>query len=374
MIVPEDPDAAIVSIMAARDALYVADRVSGRSRLRRLDVRRRKLSEVALPAPGWIERIIVDPRRLGITVGVVNWMRPAQYWSWNAKTSRFEPTGLASSSSAKMDDYVVESREAQATDGERVPITILRRRDLTLDGSHAAVIEGYGGYGLSLDPYFWPWVTPLLDRGVVFAFAHVRGGGEKGHRWFLAGKGPNKPTGVRDFHACAEALVQGGYARKGRLAAQGGSMGGVLIGRAFTERPDLFAAVAIRVGEVNSLRILEMQNGPNHFSEQGDPRTEEGFRALRYMDVVHNVANGVRYPAVILSVGLRDSRTSPWQSAKLAARLQAASSGDNPILLRVNPEAGHGFGSSRDQTFAQYADIWAFFLEQTGDPDFQGRR
>lgn len=150
-------------------------------------------------------------------------------------------------------------------------------------------------------------------------------------------------------------------------------MGGVLIGRAITERPDLFGAASIDVGIVNALRYLHGSNGANQKAELGTPDTEEGFRALLAMDVYHNVQDGVAYPAVIIPIGLNDARVSPWMSAKLAARLQVASTSGKPVLLRVEGDAGHGVGSSREQESALRADVWSFFLAQAGDPEFSAK-
>lgn len=371
--VPEDPEEVLMGIAAAQDALYVRTMRAGRARLLRLEYDAGEPVEIPLPAEGWIGSLDADPRRPGVTIELETWVTPAHFYTYDPEARRFIDTGLGVTSSADYRGIAVEEVEVTADDGTPIPLTILRPKDLVLDGSHPAILEGYGGYGSSWTPSFRPILLAWLERGGVYAIAHVRGGGEKGNDWHLAGKGPNKPTGIRDFIACAQHLVTAGYTRPARLAARGASMGGVLIGRAITERPDLFGAASIDVGIVNALRYLHGSNGANQKAELGTPDTEEGFRALLAMDVYHNVQDGVAYPAVIIPIGLNDARVSPWMSAKLAARLQVASTSGKPVLLRVEGDAGHGVGSSREQESALRADVWSFFLAQAGDPEFSAK-
>jgi prolyl oligopeptidase len=150
-------------------------------------------------------------------------------------------------------------------------------------------------------------------------------------------------------------------------------MGGVLVGRAITVRPDLFAAAHIAVGVVNPLRILVAENGANQKAELGDPDTEKGFHAIYEMDPYHHVQPGTAYPAVLLTIGLNDRRVAPWMTAKFAARLQAATTSGKPVLIRLDADAGHGIGSTRDQGYAERADVWSFLLAASGDPAFQPR-
>ncbi|HWL86375.1 MAG TPA: prolyl oligopeptidase family serine peptidase, partial [Polyangiaceae bacterium] len=186
--------------------------------------------------------------------------------------------------------------------------------------------------------------------------------------WRLDGKGPNKPHGIQDFIACAEYLVREKYTSTSRLAASGGSGGGILIGRAVTERPDLFAAASIYAGVVNAMRILEASNGANQKDEMGSPDNEAGAHALYAMDVFYNVRAGVKYPPLMLGAGLNDERVSPWMTAKLGAQILA---NGGQVWLRVEGDDGHGFASTRRQRFDLFADAWSFFLQQMGDPAFK---
>jgi prolyl oligopeptidase len=210
-----------------------------------------------------------------------------------------------------------------------------------------------------------------IERGGIFAVCHVRGGGEKGYHWQEDGSRERKMNGIHDLEACGDYLVEHGYTSRSHLAAQGGSMGGILVGRALTDRPDLFAAVHVAVGAVNPLRTLAAENGANQKVELGDPETEAGFRSIYAMDPYLHVQSGTAYPATIFTVGLNDKRVAPWMTGKMAAAMQTANASGKPVLVRIDDDAGHGVGSTRDQLFAERADVYAFLLAAMGDPDFQ---
>jgi prolyl oligopeptidase len=202
----------------------------------------------------------------------------------------------------------------------------------------------------------------------------VRGGGEFGEAWHLAGQKLTKPNTWRDLIACAEFLIERRFTRKEKLAIEGRSAGGVTVGRALTERPDLFAAVVPVVGLLDALRFEFTPNGPPNVPEFGSVKTDAGFKGLLSMSALHHVKDGTKYPSVLLMHGVNDPRVDVWQSAKMAARLQAATAMDanaNPILLRLDYDAGHGVGSSRLQRDMEMADIYSFLLWRFGDPAFQ---
>ena len=180
-------------------------------------------------------------------------------------------------------------------------------------------------------------------------------------------------NGVRDFEGCAQYLVDRKLSGPGLVAGIAGSMGGILIGRAITDRPDLFVAANIAVGIVNPVRLLQAENGANQKVELGDPETEAGFKAIYEMDPFHHVRSGSAYPAIIFTVGLNDNRVAPWMTGKMAARMQATSTSGRPVIVRIDADAGHGIGSTRDQAYAERADIYGFFLAASGDPAFQPR-
>ncbi len=233
-----------------------------------------------------------------------------------------------------------------------------------LDGSHPALLTGYGGFGVSLTPIFNPAIKPWLDRGGVYAVANLRGGGEFGEAWHQAGALTHKQNGIDDFLACAERLVAAGYTRPERLAIRGASNGGLLMGAALTQRPDLFRAVVAQVGLYDMLRTELDANGVFNVPEYGSVKDPEQFRALHAYSPYHRVKDGAPYPALLLTTGANDARVNPMHSRKLAARLQAA--GAKTVLLRTSATAGHGAGTSLDEQIENDVAIWSFLFDRLG--------
>ena len=211
-----------------------------------------------------------------------------------------------------------------------------------------------------------PQMLAWYERGGVMAIAHMRGGGEKGDEWHQAGRLLNKENTIGDFIACAEYLVSEGYTQPGLLAGEGGSAGGIPSGGALVRRPDLFAAMGMRVAIINALRAELTDNGPPNVMEFGSATTEDGFKGLLIIDSYQRVRDGTPYPAVLLTSGANDPRIVTWMAMKMAARLQAATSSGKPVLLRLEEQGGHGMGSTRQQEDAELADKLAFLLRQFG--------
>jgi prolyl oligopeptidase len=232
-------------------------------------------------------------------------------------------------------------------------------------------VQAYGSYQIVNGPRFDARRIAFLEQGGVLATAHVRGGGEYGKRWWKAGQKLNKPNTWRDLIDCCEALVKQGWTSARHLAIEGRSAGGITVGRALTERPDLFAAVISGVGVSNMLRAEFSQNGPPNIDEFGTITERDGFIGLRQMDALHAVRDGTAYPAVLCTTGMTDPRVEPWQVAKMAARLQRATASKDPVLLRVTFDAGHGLGSTRSQVDEEIADAYSFVLWRTGRAGFQ---
>jgi len=301
----------------------------------------------------------------GVFVGTASWTRGGRIYRFDAAKQTLADTGLQPA--GKFDDvpgYVSSEVRVISHDGVEVPLSIVHKQGLAMDGMHPTLVHGYGSYGMSISPRFNPVHLAWLERGGVLAFANVRGGGALGKPWHLAGQKMNKSNTWKDFIACCEYLVKQGYTSPRKLAGQGGSAGGILIGRAITERPDLFAAAIANVGCLDAIRMETTANGVPNIQEFGTVTTEEGFKGLLAMSAYAHVTDGVRYPAVLLTHGLNDPRVEPWQSAKMAARLQAATRSGKPILLRVDTDAGHGIGSTRTQQQELRADEWSFLLWQ----------
>jgi prolyl oligopeptidase len=368
VVVPESQDAVVTSLTAARDALYFRRMKNGIDTIWRLAYGASAPEEVALPYPGAAFELRAEGDRDGATFPLEGWVQPRAWFEYRPGEKKLRDLGLRSTSPADFSNIVVEAIEVPSSEGAMVPLTILHARDQRLDGSHPTLMTGYGGYGISQQPSFSPSRLAWLERGGNFAVAAVRGGGEKGRAWQLAGKSANKKNGIHDFIACGEALCARGYTSPARLACMGTSMGGVLAGGAVTERPDLFGAAVIRVGILNTVRILEGTNGANQVPELASPETAEGYKTLLAMDAYQRIRDGVAYPAMLLEVGLNDQRVSPWHSGKFGARLQAATTSGKPILLRSDSDTGHGIGSTRDQVAELNADIYAFLFSQLSGP------
>jgi prolyl oligopeptidase len=232
------------------------------------------------------------------------------------------------------------------------------------------VVEAYGSYGISELADFSPRRSAMMREGINYVVCNVRGGGELGEAWRLGGKDANKPNTWKDIIACGEDLIARGVTDRHKLFILGGSAGGITMGRAITDRPDLFAGVIDIVPAANTLRAEFSANGPPNVPEFGSVTTRQGFEDLLEMDSIQHVKNGVVYPPVIISTGLNDPRVSPWEPAKFAAALEAAGT-PNPVLLRIDEQAGHGIGSTRTQTDKLVADWIAFVFWRAGLPEWR---
>jgi prolyl oligopeptidase len=368
-------DAVVRDVNAGSDALYVNLLDGGIGRVLRLAFAARGIAPpeaVSLPLQGQLWTAAGDPRLPGLIFGLTSWTKAPAYYAYDARTRGLTNTGLQTLGPFDSPtDIVSEEVKVKSYDGTLIPLSIVHRRAIKLDGSNPTLLDGYGAYGITLDPFFDPKLLAWFEQGGVYAIAHVRGGGEYGEDWHLAGKMLTKHNTWRDFIAAGEYLIDRGYSSAGHLAGEGGSAGGITIGRAITDRPDLFAAAIDVVGISDALRAENSPNGPPNIAEFGSTTTEGGFKGLYEMSAYHHVKDGARYPAVMVVTGINDPRVAPWEPAKMAARLQAATSSGKPVLLRVDYEAGHGFGSTKTQQEDLLADEWSFLLWQFGVRDFQ---
>jgi prolyl oligopeptidase len=259
-------------------------------------------------------------------------------------------------------------------DGTLIPVSIISRADLKLNGNNPTILYGYGAYGTTESPFLSPSVYTWIERGGVYAFAHVRGGGLLGSDWHTAGKITTKPNTWKDAIAAAQWLIQNQYTSPSRLGIYGGSAGGIFVGRAITERPDLFAAAIPSVGVMDSVRMELEPNGVANIPEFGTTKREDQFKALLAMSSYHAIQDGQRYPATLLVHGVNDIRVRVSNSTKFASRLVQAqtnlASNPSPVLLRLEYQAGHGQGSTREQSRERTIDIFSFLLWQFGESGF----
>ena len=258
---------------------------------------------------------------------------------------------------------------ATAPDGEQVPISILHRHDLALDGTAPLFLYGYGSYELSVDPTFSVSRLSLLERGMVYAIAHVRGGGEKGRRWYDDGKLDHKRNTFTDFIACAEHLVSAGYTTPDRLVARGASAGGLLMGAITNFRPDLFRVIIAEVPFVDCLTTMLDASLPltiTEWDEWGDPATDPAiYSYMKSYSPYDNVA-ATTYPAILATAGLNDPRVQYWEPAKWVAKLRVTATGDAPLFLKTELGAGHHGPSGRYETWKDEAFVLSFALDQVG--------
>lgn len=367
-LVPAQPDRVIEGFYAASDALYVTARKGAYSQLLRVPAGSDKVEQVPLPFEGHIGEAFSDPRKPGIVVGLSGWVTQPAYLRYDPSSRKFATLDIGHRGDMDAAAFKVSDLEAKARDGAMVPLSLIQPKDAK--GPQITLVEAYGSYGISNLADFSTRRAAAMREGVNYGICHVRGGGEKGEAWRLGGKDANKHNTWQDLIACGEDLIARGVTSKDKLFIIGGSAGGITMGRALTERPDLFAGVLDLVPAANTLRSEFSPNGPPNVPEFGSVKTEQGFKNLFAMDSIQHVKKGVTYPAVMITTGLNDPRVSPWEPAKFAAALQASGT-PNPVLLRIDAEAGHGIGSTRTQTDLQTADTIAFMKWRASVPGWR---
>ena len=268
-------------------------------------------------------------------------------------------------------DYVTRRIFATAPDGEQVPVSLLHHRGLALDGRAPLLLYGYGSYGAAMPAAFRSNPLSLVDRGFVYAIAHVRGGTEKGWRWYTDGKREKKPNTFTDFTACARALIAAGYTGERRIVAHGGSAGGMLMGAVANLAPELFAGIVADVPFVDVLNTMldaDLPLTPPEWPEWGNPgASETAFQTILSYSPYDNVGSHA-YPAILALGGLTDPRVTYWEPAKWVARLRATMRGGGPVLMRINMEAGHGGAAGRFDRLEEVGLIYAFALMAAGAP------
>jgi prolyl oligopeptidase len=361
-VVPQSSDV-IEGTVRAHNGIYMRIMDGGISRLRCVH-RDGRVAEIALPFEGTLGSIFAVPDEDGAMISFGGWLNATGIYSVDA-AGRVADTGITPKPAIDVSAYQTKRFFATAKDGTKIPYTLIYRKGLKLDGSTPTWISAYGSYGIAAyTPTFAGRTLALVDAGAIVGYANVRGGGEYGREWHKAGQLENKPNTWRDLIAVCEELCAQNYTSPQHLAIGGRSAGGIAVGRALTERPDLFAAVIDGVGWSNPLRYVVEQDGYGEEPEWGAISEPKGYQALKTIDSYHAVKDGTSYPAVLLTTGVTDPRVAPFHVAKMTARLQRASTSGKPILLRVDYDAGHGIGSTRAQQDREAADTYAFLLWQ----------
>lgn len=365
LIVPEKEDSAIEAIAATDTFLLVNDTVGGPSRLRRFDGTGKEGTQVALPENSAVTDMTSDGESR-VLVSVSSYLEPLRQFLATVANPDLQPTPFDSRSGVSFADIAQKRAFVESKDGTKVPLSVLAPKGTAWNGSAPLILYGYGGYGLSSEPHFDPFLRAWFDRGGAFVVANVRGGGEYGEPWHRAGMLEKKQNTLDDFAACAEYLVREKYTDPAHLGVWGISNGGITAGGILTQHPDLMRAAVLQVGVLDVVRSENEPNGAFNVTEYGTVKDPAQYRAIRAYSPYQNVREGTGYPAVLLLAGENDHRVASWHAKKMTARLQAATTSDHPILLRTSATAGHGMGTSFDERLQLEADVFSFFADQLG--------
>jgi prolyl oligopeptidase len=364
-VVPES-DAAIQAFVPSATLLYVIDSIGGPSRVRLIDHKGHDKGEVpTLPTSAVYGATSL--RGDDLLYENESYLTPGAFYRYDASGGKTTRTALYQTSPVNFNDAEVVREWAVSKDGTKIPMSVIRKKGIKLDGSAPALLTGYGGFNVSLTPFFDPTVRLWLDRGGVSVVANLRGGGEYGEGWHHAGNLTKKQNVFDDFAACAQHLMDAGYTKQANLAIIGGSNGGLLMGAELVQHPEMYRAVVSFVGIYDMLRNeVVTANAIFNITEYGTVKDAEQFKALYAYSPYQGITDGVAYPAVLFLTGANDPRVSPANSRKFTARLQAASSSEAPVLLRTSSNTGHGIDSSLDEQLEEGADVWAFLFTQLG--------
>ena len=324
------------------------------------------VQQIALNAIGTASGFSGEPGDPETFYAFSSFNQPSGIYRFDARTGKSEPFALPKLT-FNPDDYAIEQRFYNSKDGTRVPMFVVRRKDVAQAGKAVpTLLYGYGGFDISLTPGFSAVRMAWLEAGGAFALANLRGGGEYGKAWHDAGRLGNKQNVFDDFIAAGEYLIAQGITPKTGLTIQGGSNGGLLVGAVVNQRPDLFAAANAAVGVMDMLRFDRFTAGRYWVDDYGYPSKEADWRVLRAYSPYHNIKVGVEYPAMLVTTADTDDRVVPGHSFKYTAALQAAKAGDKPHLIRIETRAGHGSGKPTDKAVAEGADILAFLAQWSG--------
>ncbi|UCG15553.1 MAG: S9 family peptidase [Phycisphaerales bacterium] len=345
------------------------------SRLVVYDFEGRFIEEVPLPAAGTITRYLSGTGTFSKMSGTLDdpalfftfssWVVPMQVYRYDLRTRKLRKLHQTDS---PVDLSKYEARKIWCTskDGTQVPMFVVADKNVTLDGTNPTLLYGYGGFNIGFYPEHRADIVPFLERGGVWVYVAIRGGGEFGKQWHDGGRRQNKQNCFDDFYAAAEKLIELGYTRPEKLACKGGSNGGLLVGAAVSQRPDLFQAALARVPLMDMLRFHVWGMGAQWVHEYGDPDHPDEFKWLYAYSPYHNVKDGVDYPATLIVTAESDNRVDTAHAFKMTARLQEATSGSRPILIRIKRKAGHGAGKPLRMKIENQSENWCFLMWQLG--------
>ncbi|HEY7810676.1 MAG TPA: prolyl oligopeptidase family serine peptidase [Allosphingosinicella sp.] len=343
-------------------ASYLTD---ARTEVRTFGLDGKRLGTVTLPGLGTAGGFSGDADDPETFFSYTSFNYPTTIYRYDARTGQ---TSVWAQPTVPFDpaDFAVEQRFYRSKDGARIPLFLVYKKGMNLKKGHPTLLYGYGGFNISLTPSFSSTSLAWLEQGGVYAVANLRGGGEYGKAWHDAGRLANKQNVFNDFIGAAEYLIGEGVTSKDQLAVYGRSNGGLLVGAVVNQRPDLFAAALPAVGVMDMLRFNRWTAGRYWVDDYGYPDREADFRTLRSYSPYHNIRSGADYPAILVTTADTDDRVVPGHSFKYTAALQAANTGPQPKLIRIETRAGHGSGKPTEKIIEEYADMWAFIAAHTG--------
>ncbi|HEV2690769.1 MAG TPA: prolyl oligopeptidase family serine peptidase [Bryobacteraceae bacterium] len=362
-VVPESR-VAIDKFLASGNTLYVADIVGGPQQIRIFDTAGKAQGTVPI-LPISSVNDMVHSTGDELLFQNAGYLDPPAWYRYDPVAKKVTRTALFETSQADFSSAELVREFATSKDGTKAPLNIIRPKGTKLDGKNPVLLTGYGGYDISLTPDFSLARKLLLDRGAVLVIANLRGGGEYGESWHHAGMLTKKQNVFDDFAAAARYLIDHKYTAAAKLAIEGGSNGGLLMGAELTQHPDLFGAVVSHVGIYDMLRVELHPNGAFNVTEFGTVKEDDQFKALYAYSPYHHVVDGTNYPPVLFLTGDNDPRVDPANSRKMTARLQAAG-GKQPVYLRTSGNSGHGIGTAFSEAIAEQADVLAFLFDQWG--------
>jgi prolyl oligopeptidase len=373
VVVPESTTEVINDFVFTKDGLFYATTKNGVEAKLYFVSNDKSIKPIKLPIKaGTLVLETKNKYSSDLWVTISGWLNAKERFTYDVLRNEFKKDNSTPAVVyPEFKDFVVEEIEIPSHDGVMVPVSLIYKKELKKDKKNNVLLDGYGSYGFSKTPRFQPRFLSWVMNGGILVVSHVRGGGEKGEDWHKGGYKSTKSKTWKDFIATAEYLIKEKITTNKKIVIHGRSAGGILVGRAMTERPDLFKVMLCENGDLNSSRIKDVPNGPNSMKEFGNPDIEEEFKGLEEIDAYQHIQKGIAYPACLISVGMNDARVAPWMSGKFVAKLQASTTSKNPVLFKVDYDTGHGLDNSNLQLYKEFADLFAFAFWQLGHPDFK---
>ena len=367
VVIPEHGQNLLEGVGTAGGYLFAQYLKDAQSQIAQYDYDGKLVREVALPAIGTVGGFDGEKEDTQLYYTLTNYTSPATIYRYDIATGA---STLYKAPEVRFDPslFITEQVFYPSKDGTRVPMFITRRKDMKLDGKNPCLLYGYGGFQISLTPGFSPAALMFVEQGGIYCVANLRGGLEYGEAWHRAGMLENKQNVFDDFIAAAEYLIAEKYTSKERLAINGGSNGGLLVGACEVQRPDLFAVCLPQVGVLDMLRYHKFTIGWGWAVEYGSSDNAEQFPYIYKYSPLHNIREGVKYPATLVMTADHDDRVVPAHSFKFAAQLQHCQGGDAPVLIRIESKAGHGAGKPTSKRIDEATDMYAFLFQNIGVP------